>query len=306
VNLLLALAQGPADEFWFSTVSLALLSLATFGGGLHYLRRKRLYENTPTSRIRSAAQGYVELEGVARSMPGDPVIAPLTGGRCCWFRSYVEYRDSTRSNKWTVVRRELSGALFHLADDTGNCVVNPDGARVIPSTREVWYGPLAKPPWGPAMGRGLLRAATCKYRYVEERIDIGVPLYSVGYFRTHRGAETSGALHAQVRDLLVEWKKDQRMMAQFDTNADGMIDAAEWEAVREMARRRVHENIAREMPGDDIPVLCKPPDARPYILSTLPQTELIGRKRRRALVCLALSVPLGALAATLLALRGLL
>jgi hypothetical protein len=205
-----------------------------------------------------------------------------------------------------VVRRELSGALFHLRDDTGNCVVNPEGARIIPSRREVWYGPLAKPPWGPRMGQGLLHAATSRYRYVEERIDIGVPLYAVGYFRTHRGAEACGTLHAQVRDLLVEWKKDRRMMAQFDSNADGRIDPQEWEAVREMARRRVQENLARERPGDDVPVLCKPPDRRPYILSTLSQDELIGRKRRRAIACLIASVPLGALAATLLTWRGLL
>ena len=50
------------------------------------LARKRLIEDTPTSRIRSAPQGFVELAGVAGVFEGEPIIAPLTQRPCCWYR----------------------------------------------------------------------------------------------------------------------------------------------------------------------------------------------------------------------------
>lgn len=301
-----ALAQGQVEDFRAVAGTLGALALILFGFGLHYLRRGRLYENTPTSRIRSAAQGFIELEGYAMSMPGNPIIAPLTGGRCCWFRCQVEYRDSTRKKHWSVIHRELSGALFHLRDDTGECVVNPDSARVLPSSKQVWYGPLPRPPWGPAMGRGLLRAATAKYRYTEERIDIDAPLYALGLLRTHRGAEAAEDPRAQQRDLLLQWKRSPEMMARFDTNGDGQVDAIEWEAARHLARQQVQAQLMQEMPGADIPVLGPPKDSRPYLLSALPQAQLIARKRRKAWRCLGGAVLTTAALAYLLSLRGLL
>jgi len=299
------LAQGPADDFWIITGILIAAGMGLFATGLHWLRRGRLFEDTATSRIRSAAQGYVELEGRAQLMPGDPIVAPLTGGRCCWWRTQVEYRDHARKRDWTVLSRELSGALFHLSDDSGTCVVNPDGAKVIPSKREVWYGPLARPPWGPKMGQGILRRTTAKYRYTEERLDIDTPLYAIGLFRTHRGAEATEDPREQVRELLVKWKKDARMMALFDTDGDGRVDSQEWEGARKLARERVQEKSLQEMPGEDVLVLGKPADSRPYILSALAQTQLAQRDRRRALLCLCLSVAASAMATLLLTQRGL-
>jgi multidrug resistance efflux pump len=46
--------------------------------GFRWWRWARLIEDTPTSQVRSAAQGLVELVGTARGMPGAPVIAPLS------------------------------------------------------------------------------------------------------------------------------------------------------------------------------------------------------------------------------------
>jgi hypothetical protein len=38
------------------------------------------------SRVRSAAQGYVELDGVGMLPPGSTNRSPLTGTPCTWFR----------------------------------------------------------------------------------------------------------------------------------------------------------------------------------------------------------------------------
>jgi len=43
------------------------------------LRRARTIEDTPMAKIRSAAQGYISVGGLAQAIDDDPVIAPLTG-----------------------------------------------------------------------------------------------------------------------------------------------------------------------------------------------------------------------------------
>ncbi|MEZ4720285.1 MAG: LemA family protein [Flavobacteriales bacterium] len=45
----------------------------------HYFKRARLIEDTPTSRIRSAAQGYIEIVGAVSSARNKELAAPLSG-----------------------------------------------------------------------------------------------------------------------------------------------------------------------------------------------------------------------------------
>ena len=40
------------------------------------MAHKRLIEDMPTTRLRAAAQGYVELKGTARLFAGEPIVAP--------------------------------------------------------------------------------------------------------------------------------------------------------------------------------------------------------------------------------------
>src|SRR3569832_531284 len=78
------------------------------------LRRARLIEDTPTSRIRSAAQAYVELEGEAVMMEGVPIIAPRTLLPCAWFRYRVEERvENNRGDARWRRPRATSGTATH-------------------------------------------------------------------------------------------------------------------------------------------------------------------------------------------------
>mgnify|MGYP006966890906 CR=1 FL=1 len=63
-----------------------------------YLYRYGVIEDTPTSKIRSAAQGYTELEGTANLLPGEPVYAALTQQLCPWFDYKIEKRTSHYSH----------------------------------------------------------------------------------------------------------------------------------------------------------------------------------------------------------------
>lgn len=279
MSLLHSIAHGPTGEFLIWTVAIAGIAVVGLLVGMTLLRRARLLEDTPTSLVRSAPQGYVELRGHARMMPGPVITAPLSKKHCCWWRFRVEYRDGHNNKSWQVIERGCSDELFHLQDDSGVCVVNPIGARVVPSIKEVWYGPLPRPPWGPKMGKGFMRAMTSKYRYTEERIELEVHLYATGLFRTHRGGEATADPQFQVRELVKEWKRDPRKMKSFDTNGDGQIDGSEWNAAIRLAKAEVQAAVASEMPGEDVFALSEPTDRRPFILSTLPQDRLVSRYR---------------------------
>ena len=84
-----------------------LCVLALIGGisllfaGVANFRRSRAVADTPTSRVASAPQGYVELCGRRGCIPGTSVIAPLTAPPCVWYR----YRIEEKSGKnWSAVR----------------------------------------------------------------------------------------------------------------------------------------------------------------------------------------------------------
>ena len=70
--------SGPADDFWLWAIGLLIAAIVGFLISFITLHRKRIIEDTPTSKIRSAAQGYVELIGYGQLMEGQPIVAPLT------------------------------------------------------------------------------------------------------------------------------------------------------------------------------------------------------------------------------------
>src|SRR3990170_7654612 len=70
----------------------ACTAAAAFAGWYVWrsLNKARTIEDIPTSKARSAHQGYVELEGVGRLMDGAPIVGPLSGPPGGWFRSRAE------------------------------------------------------------------------------------------------------------------------------------------------------------------------------------------------------------------------
>jgi hypothetical protein len=283
------LATAPPDEFfWWSAVP-AALAAAGFVASFVFVHRTRLIEDMPTSRLRSAAQGYIEVEGLAAVMDGPAIVCPLTSTRCVWWRYAVERRESrtdrdgrTRTS-WVTVDAGVSDDCFLLDDGTGRCVVDPAGARVIPAVRRRWYGHARRPDVGPGHGKGFWRALWCDYRYTEELILPANAVYALGSFRTQSAIEGAFDEKADLGELLGKWKHDKRMMAMLDVNKDGLVDAKEWEAARRMALRKVREeHVARAVDTPDLHVLSRPRHNRPFILSGIPQAAIIRRYRRYA------------------------
>lgn len=276
-------------EFWLLSGFLSLLAVAGFYGIFRFLHRARLIEDTPTSRVRSASQGYVELDGTAELLPGDPILAPLTGTRCTWYSFKVEERSESydsrgnRRTSWKTISSGTSDELFLLRDDTGECVIDPEGAEVTPSVSLSWYG--ESPVWSFGVAppkRGLF--ASGRYRYTEKRIHPADSLYAIGLFQTLGGGHELPRTREEVSRLLAEWKADQASLLQrFDRDGDGEIDMQEWEDVRRAAHREVKAQQRERSAGPVSHLMSKPRNSRrPYILSVLPQEQLAGRYRRFA------------------------
>jgi hypothetical protein len=295
------LRGADAGHFWLFTSAVWAVALAGFFVAWHFFRRLSLVEDTPQSQIRSAAQGYVELQGTGRLMPGPPIHAPLTRIPCVWWSYRIEeYVHSGKSSHWSTIKDDTSGELFLVEDSTGQCVVDPDGADVYPSAKDVWYGNTAMPEGGPGLGRlGIVSG----FRYTEQRMLAGDPLYALGYFHT-QGPITAADIDEDVRQQLVTWKRDQGwLLRSFDTNHDGQIDQQEWDAARQEARRLVLEREREAMQRPPVNILGLPPDGRAFILSTLPQRSLELRLRLYVGACLLAFFCAGALGTYLVDVR---
>ncbi|MCC6202023.1 MAG: hypothetical protein IT494_03350 [Gammaproteobacteria bacterium] len=291
------IATAPAASFWVAIAIAALLGTIALFFAAGALRRRFAITGTPTSLIRSAAQGYVEFEGHGELLDGEPIIAPLSQRHCTWFRYKIEQRrervsGGRRESEWQVIEQGVSDALFQLVDSSGRCVVDPDGATVTPSVRRVWYGTSARPdgPNAPRFSFGQ------RYRFSEERMHSGDPLFAIGMFLTAGGAGAALPNAAEIRDLIRLWKVNQEeLLRRFDRTRDGTIDATEWEAVRAAAIAEVTaRSPATLAPAVDVLRASGDP-GRPFVLAAMSQEDLIRRLGWQALggLTVALAVAVG-------------
>lgn len=277
-DLLTWARYSPPDDFWVAAGVLILLCIGGFIGAFWFYLRKSVIEDTPTSRIRSAAQGYVELVGMGKLMDGPPIIAPLTGTICTWFSYRIEERRRTGKNtNWVTVEKGVSDDLFLIQDETGACVIDPEGASVTPGANDVWYGSSKQPMTRPRGGGWNLIGG--RYRYHEERLHPDEPLFAIGLFKTVGGAGGDFNVDADMRELLREWKRhSESLLKIYDKNKDGQLDMEEWQEVREAAYRKVMADYNKREGSTPTNVMGRTGDLRrPYLLSAVSQRGLERR-----------------------------
>lgn len=282
-----------AQESLLLAIASAIASAACFVAAFVYWHRVRLIEDTPTSKIRSAHQGYVEIIGRAGKLGHEPLLAPVTLTPCVWYRYKVEERHTQEAGgkqvyPWVTVQEGLSEEMFLLDDGSGKCIVDPEGARVTPAWRKVWYANSSndwttlpkKPGLLSVLGMG-------RYRFTEERIHQGDPLYAIGQFHSVSGHDDLPGKEAAVRELLRDWKRRETdLLERFDANRDGRIDLNEWEQARAAARAQVEREHRELLALPQYHILNKPELARqPFIISGKSQEHLLSRYRVLALAC---------------------
>lgn len=238
-------------------ICLGLLALIGIFAWASTHRRARAIAELATSRIGSAAQGYVELHARASVEPGNLIISPLSGISCIWYRYRVYSKDNS-DREWREIDSATSDAVFEIGDSTGSCQVDPDHAEVIAPERRVTY-------------QG-------DYKRVEELLFGGGLIYVLGEFSTTGGAASALSLNEDVGALLGEWKQDSAgLKRRFDLNADGMVDLKEWELARQLAIRTVEKQHREIRAEAGVHVMRAPQDGRLFLISGLSPHKLRQR-----------------------------
>lgn len=268
------------NEYLLVTFALVAVILYLAYAAFRSFRRYRHMHATATSRIRSAAQGFVELTGLGELMEGDSIVSPFSGRRCIWYHCTIDEKQRRgKRSSWTNISDQRSDHLFRLIDDTGECVIDPDHAHVIPEIDLSWYGqgpeyrsraPKTRRPVTFGMGR---------YRFRERLILPATSLYALGWFRTVYNNPSDEWIAKQAEDLIRQWKlQPERYLREYDRDGDGRIRGNEWKAIRQAARNEVLARMRRQKTEHHI--MSRPTDKRqPYIISTQSEEALLGRKR---------------------------
>jgi hypothetical protein len=234
---------------------LSIMAAISILAWLSALNRLRTIRDTPTSKIASAAQGYVEFVGRGHSF-GDPLLSKLSALPCLWYRYRIERRES--ENKWKTMDSGESDDTFILRDESGECVVDPEQAEILTRHRDQWHD--------------------LDYRYTEWKLIEHDSLYVIGQFRTQGGSSLDFNTREELNALLAEWKKDMPdLLKRFDLDNNGTLNMQEWMLARSAARREVARMMREEQEQPDINIISRPRDDQLFLISNLDQRKLSRR-----------------------------
>ena len=107
----------------------ACVGIYWFYRGFRLLQRKRLILNTPTSKVRSASMGLVEISGLA--IGPYVIVSPLKQAECYYYRSMAwQLKQRGKNSEWVKVADETLHVPFYVDDNTGRLLVDPRGAEM--------------------------------------------------------------------------------------------------------------------------------------------------------------------------------
>lgn len=254
--LLLLGLQLNSRTGWF--LILSLVGLTSFIAWLANFKRHRTVSDTPTSRIASAPQGYVEIVGQGRQPPGEQLISHVSGKPCLWYRYLIERK---RGDRWEYVDSGVSHDTFGIDDGSGSLLVDPEGAEIRTSRKSV--------------------VSEGGYRKTEWSLLEGETIYVLGEHITLGGPNVTLDRQADLGALLAEWKKDKtQLLVRFDGNRDGEIDLEEWERVRAAGSDEVDRMHLKIRLGDNIHLIRKPRHGWPFLIANQ-DVRALGNHYRR-------------------------
>jgi hypothetical protein len=277
------------ENYWTLAAFAIVCALLTLAGFFSRLRRDRIFADTPLVKIRSAAQGYVRLEGHAAPPPGETMTAPLSGRTCVWWDYRVEVKEtnSKGESSYRTVDQATSVTPFVLTDTDAECLVGPIGAEVTPTSSQTWSGDGVRPTVLSTLQSTSFTVSNRGYRYHERLITSGTQLTVLGDLRSHT---EFGAADQRTREILAQWKGDQpTLLAKFDRNHDGKIDPQEWEAARAAAHTEAEATVLHS-PIERVGVVGQTTHGQPFVIAPLDGKNLVRREKQYAMAYLAASV----------------
>lgn len=220
---------------------MAIASVLSLIWSIVLYRRIRLIEDTLSTQLSNAAQGYAELKGKVAFYENEvPRGLHLELPPMVWYRDFLKE----------------SGSGFILDDGFGRCTIDPHEAEVI--------SPIYN------YNNRLYNA-----------IYPGETIYALGNLETLKKYNTEYERNGLIRSKVIDWKKDQsNFLDYFDTNVDGKIDEEEFERAKDAAARIVDGEMEQRYQEPATHLVSAPKDGRPFILSSIHPEKLIQRYKR--------------------------
>jgi len=169
---------------------------ACLWGSLRQLRRRRLLDDTPSSKVLGVFIGMTELKGTVES--SQPLTSVLAGRTCVlyhwqveesWSRTVTETTTDSKGNTTTRTRTEsgwtkIAGGgqqnPFYLQDETGVILVRPDGAQI---DADIFFEETVgrdDPLYYSQGGTGSVAHSDHRRRFSEDGLPLHSPLYLIG------------------------------------------------------------------------------------------------------------------------------
>ncbi len=244
-------------------------------------KTKVLIEDTPTSKLRSVAAGLVEVSGIITSPI--PVVSPISGSPCVFFRYYKEvYVSGGRYSHWVLT--EIGEGFAEdciLKDETGEIGVNVKNASYFLTNKYTTNQTFNE------MRFSLFGADNV--RYTEEYILDGQKVYVLGTAKPVSKSTSYGRFLSML-------KKDKEKMRDFDLNGDGVIDNEEWEKAQKKLKDEYLEYKQLKGQAADL-VIDRDPRNKVFIISNEKEHSILKRLKIAlplyfigSLVCLVLTL----------------
>ena len=248
-----------------------------------FLLKVRIIEDTPTSKIRSAAQGYVKLCGEQKYFIGKPLISPFTQKSCTWYKYEI---GQYRRGNWIQIECQCSDNLIEMYDETDVCLIDTKGAEIIVPIDAIHY-------WeGIGKSRTLANIPTSStkvsympdpYIYKEYVMNDDELLYVMGHFETVSTKINPLYLtfykEVQIKKLLDRWKKNKgKLLSYFKKDEKDNLTEEEWQVVSQIANKRVNKQISNNLGYYTVNVISNKnrADRYPFIVSAINEIEAIN------------------------------
>ncbi|MBS3122223.1 hypothetical protein J4434_05060 [Candidatus Woesearchaeota archaeon] len=218
--------------------------IAGFGGGIFlfikgffWLKKKRLIENIPTSKIRSIAMGLVEVYGEV--VPWKGVLkSPFSNKECVYYKfSIQEHRRTGKHSSWVTVKTGEAGMRFYLKDNTDKVLVDPTEADVNVSQDYAFSSGFGKDP--PLAIKQFLKVNNMNFesflglnkqmKYHEYFIAPKDKLYILGTADDNPFVKDGNSIK-NAEDIMIQKGKNKEIYMISDKDEKGILRSLTWKA----------------------------------------------------------------------------
>lgn len=238
---IIAIFLFPNDMRYEKAAYMIILSIISLLSVAMLYRRIRLIEDTATTTLNSAAQGYMAMEGKASLYDGEVVRGPNPElPPMLWFKNHL-------LESW-------SG--FIVSDENGRCTLDPNGAEVI--TPNYNYN-----------------------HHYYKAIYPGEMIYVIGQLHTLKKHRNEYERNSLVSNKLREWKSNKpNFLDYFDADKNGVIDEGEMRTAKDAATNFVDMALEELYQKPATHVVSKSDDGRPFIVTSIHPEKLLIRYKR--------------------------